>query len=201
MGIQRLSDQEFFADGEGAGGRRLGSVDGSAERRYLVIGRIVRAHGVRGEMRTAILTQLPERFTWLERVYLSHDVDDSAPRERLVESVRFHQKYVLLKVEDVDTRDDVESLRGHWVLVPEEEAISLEEGEVFFFELEGLAVHTEEGEHLGRLVEVLETGANEVFVVRGEQGEVLLPNTEEVVLEVDIDAGKMVVRLLPGLLA
>jgi 16S rRNA processing protein RimM len=127
-------------------------------------------------------------------------VDDSAPRELLVESVRFHKKYVLLKVENVDTRDDVESLRGHWVLVPEEEAISLEEGEVFFFELEGLAVHTEEGEHLGRLVEVLETGANEVFVVRGERGEVLLPNTEEVILEVDIDAGKMVVRLLPGLL-
>lgn len=192
-----MSEREFS---EGAGARRLGSVDDSAEPRFLVIGRIVRAHGVRGEMRAAILTQIPERFTWLERIYLSPDVDDSAPRDLPVESVRFHKKYVLLKLEGIDSRDDVEPLRGQWVLVPEEEAIALEEGEVFLFELEGLAVYTEEGEHLGRLFEVLETGANEVFVIHGERGEVLLPNTEEVVLEVDVDAGKMVVRLLPGLL-
>jgi 16S rRNA processing protein RimM len=91
-------------------------------------------------------------------------------------------------------------LRGQLLLIPEDEALPLAEGEYFLYQLVGLAVYTDEGEHLGSLVEVLETKANNVFVVRGSRGEVLLPDIDEVVLEIDFEAERMLVHLLPGLL-
>lgn len=177
-----------------------GSAEPSAEPRFLVIGRLIKPHGLRGEMRAAIHTQLPERFTWLEHVYVSRDPDDDAPNSLAVRSVRFHKGNALLRLGDYETRDELEVLRGMWLLVPAAEAIPLDEGELFHHSLEGLRVVTEGGDPLGTLEEILETGANEVFVVKGPRGEVLLPNIEEVVLRVDLDAGTMLVHLLPGLL-
>ena len=86
------------------------------------------------------------------------------------------------------------------VQVPREEAIPLEEGEYYYFQLVGLTVETESGERLGRLAEVLETGANDVYVVRGPRGEVLLPAVEDVIRQVDLESRRVVVRLLPGML-
>lgn len=167
---------------------------------FLVIGRVTRPHGVHGEIRVEIITELPERFTWLEVVHMSRTPDDPEPRAVAVESVRFHQGYALLKLGQYDSRGDVESLRGTWLMVPGEEALPLEEGELYHYQLEGLEIYTDEDVYLGRLTEILETGANEVFVVKGPQGEVLLPNIREVVQEVDVDGGRMIVRLLEGLL-
>jgi 16S rRNA processing protein RimM len=175
-------------------------VEDSAEPRFLVIGRVVRPHGIKGEVRVASYTSVPERFTWLEHVYLSLDAEDLSPISAPVARVRFHKGNVLLMLEGYQDRNAAEGLRGMWLLVPEAEGIPLEEGEAFFFQLEGLRVFSDEGVELGELIEVLETGANEVFVVRGAAGELLLPNIEDVILEVDLDAGRMTVHLLPGLL-
>jgi 16S rRNA processing protein RimM len=84
-------------------------------------------------------------------------------------------------------------------MVTEAEALPLEEGEYFLFQLEGLAVETVEGEALGTLTRIIETGANNVFVVQGDQGELLLPDIAEVVQEIDFENGRMLVNLLPGL--
>lgn len=181
--------------------RDQGSVGQAAEPRFLVIGRVVRPHGVRGEVRVAIHTHLPERFTWLDEVYISRDANDPDPQRLALHSVRFHKGYALVRLGDYNDRGDAEVLRGSWLMVPEDEAIPLEEDEVFHFDLEGLAVYTEDAEHLGTLSEVLETGANEVFIVRGDRGEILIPNIEEVIIEVDLDGRRMVVHLLPGLIA
>lgn len=178
---------------------RQGSVDETTGPRFLAIGRVVRPHGVRGEVRAEVYTELPERFNWLDTLFLSRDPDDTAAQGVSVESTRFHKGYVLVKLGGIDSRNDAEMLRGMWLLVPIEEGIPLEEDEVYHFQLEGLAVYTDEGEHLGVLDEVLETGANEVFVVTNGPQELLLPNTEEVVLEVDWDARRMIVHLIPGL--
>jgi 16S rRNA processing protein RimM len=94
-------------------------------------------------------------------------------------------------------------LRGYWLFVDEEEAVELEEGTFFVHDILGLSVHTEEGALLGAVADVLFTGANEVYVVQGKdlpQGEVLLPAIEDVIRAVDLEAGRMTVRLLPGLL-
>lgn len=171
----------------------------NADSGFLVIGRLIRPHGIRGEMRAAVYTQLPERFTWMEQIYLAREANDPQPTRHELRSVRFHQGNALIRLDGYETRDDLEVLRGMWLLVPDSEAIPLEEGEVFHHDLEGLSVVTDQGEALGTLVEILETGANEVFVIRGQGGEILLPNIEEVVLKVDLDAGTMLVHLMPGL--
>jgi 16S rRNA processing protein RimM len=171
-------------------------VESSAEPRFLVIGRILSVHGVRGEVRVRPHTDLPERFTWLETVYVGeHD-----PRPMVVEGVRFHKDLVLLKLAGYDSREEAAALKGEMLHVPMAEAIPLAEDEYFLYQLIGLAVVTDEGESLGELVEVLETGANNVFVVRGEGRDILLPDTKEVIVDIDFDNGRLTVHLLPGLL-
>lgn len=177
-------------------GTKRGLADPSSEPRFLLIGQIAKPHGVRGELSVTPYTDVPERFTWLKTVYLGQD----SPREVVVEGARVHQQQVLLKLAGYDDRNAAETLRGQWLQVPEAEGIPLEEGEYYLYQLQGLAVYSEEGQHLGTLVEVLETKANNVFVVHGPLGEILLPDTAEVVKQIDFEAQKMVVFLMPGLL-
>jgi 16S rRNA processing protein RimM len=116
-----------------------------------------------------------------------------------VEQVRLHQGVAILKLTGCDSRNDAETLRGHWLQVPIEQAIPLEEDEYYLFQLVGLEVRTAEGEVLGELAEVLQTGANDVYVVRGPAGELLLPDIPQVIQEIDLEAGRMLVQLAPGL--
>lgn len=169
-------------------------MESSPEPRFLVIGQIGKAHGVQGEVRVVPHTDVPERFTWLEAVYIGDD-----PQPVAVESARLHKNFVLLKLAGYESREQVERLRGQWVQVPEEDAIPLEEGEYFLYQLIGLQVFQDTGQLLGELVDVIETQANNVFVVQTEAQQLLLPDTEEVVLAIDFENGRMTVHLLPGL--
>jgi len=108
---------------------------------------------------------------------------------------------LLLKLGGCDDRNGADELRGMLVQIPLKEAAPLEEGEYYHFQLIGVRVETESGEWLGQVVEVLETGANDVYVVRGPWGEVLLPAVNDVILELDLELRRMVVHLLPGMLA
>ncbi len=173
-----------------------GSVADTTEPSFLTIGKITKPHGVRGEVRVLPLTDTPERFTWLEHVYLGHD----DPKLVAVESVRRHKNSILLKLVGYENRTEAEALRGQFLQVTEAEAIPLEEGEYYLFQLEGLLVVTDDGERLGRVVEVIETGANNVFRVSGNRGDVLLPDIDDVVLDINFDDGRMTVHCLPGLL-
>ena len=177
-----------------------GSVGGATEPRFFVVGRVARPHGVLGEVRVEVHTDVDERFESLEKVFLSGDVADEHPRPVAIESARLHHNVVLLKLAGVDSREQAETLRRLWLLVDETDVLPLAEGEYYLYQLEGLAVYCDDGQHLGRLSEVLETKANNVFVVQGEQGEVLLPDIPEVILKVDIDSGRIIVHLIPGLI-
>ena len=170
---------------------------GSGEPRFLVIGQVGKAHGVRGEVRVFPHTDIPERFTWLEKVYIG----EANPRPAAVESARLHKGFVLLKLAGYDSREQVERLRGEWLQVLEDDAIPLAEGEYFLYQLVGLQVYNESGERLGELVEVIETAANNVFVVQMPDQQLLLPDIEDVVQEIDFENGRMTVHLLPGLLS
>jgi len=164
------------------------------EPRLLVIGEVLRPQGVRGEVRVRVLTDFPERFRALKSVYLG-----GTPKPVPVERTRLHQRYVLLKLAGYDDRTSVESLRHALVQIPVEEAIPLEEDEYYLYQVVGLAAWTMQGEYLGRVREVLSTGANDVYIVRGPKGEILLPAIEEVVREVDLEAGRLTVELMEGL--
>ena len=170
------------------------------EPEFLVIGQITKPHGVRGELRVDVTTEEPKRFFDLERVYVARN-ERQTPQEIEMDSVRFHQEKALVKFVGYNYRDQVEQFRKWLILIPIDEAIPLEEGEFFYYQLVGMAVETEDGEALGEVSEVIQTGANDVFVVvHPEKGEILIPDTEEVVTGVDAESGKITVHVIPGLL-
>ena len=168
----------------------------STEPRFIAIGRILRPHGVRGEVVVEVWTDFPQRFDTIETVYLGNEMEAEAWQ---VTNTRWHKDQILLKLEGCEDRTAAERLRGLLVQIPIEEAMPLPEGEYYPHQLVGLDVVTVEGEDLGRLSDVLFTNANEVYVVIGPRGQILLPAIAEVILKVDLKAGQMVVRLMEGL--
>lgn len=170
------------------------------EPRYLAIGRILRPHGVRGELRAEILTDYPDRM----RTFAQHSralFVGKGHQPFTLTGVRFHQDAMLLTFKECTTRDEADVLRGALVEIPLEEAVPLEAGEYYHFQLIGMQVETEEGEALGEIVDAFTApGANDVFVVHGSRGEILIPAIEDVVISLDVEARRVVIRPLPGLL-
>jgi 16S rRNA processing protein RimM len=163
---------------------------------------VLRPHGVRGDLFLQVLTDYPERVGTLGVVYLAGDVSGSDAVGYTVEGVRRHRGGLILRLEGARDRTQAEALRQAWVLVALEDAIPLEDGEFYLFQLIGLEVVTTSGEVLGVLREVIETGANDVYVVRGGgRGEVLIPAVPHVVRGVDLDAGRVMVELPEGMFA
>jgi len=182
--------------------RRTPRTDVDVPEGYLAVGKIVAVHGLRGEVKVELYTDYPERFEQDVTLWASRGGDNELEALTVVKA-RPHKNLMLLTLDEVHTREDAEALRGYWLFVDEEEAVELEEGTFFVHDILGLSVRTEEGALLGTIADVLFTGANEVYVVQGDalpQGEVLLPAIDEVILAVDLEAGAMTVRLLPGLL-
>jgi 16S rRNA processing protein RimM len=178
----------------GSGGR-----DRASEPRFLTVGQVVGAHGVGGELKVTIMSDDPQRFARLQRVFLGPD--DENPVACRVESTRLHGGQVLIKLEGCDDRSAAQARRGTLLFVPLEEAIPLAEGEYYEHQIVGLEVWTTAGEFLGKVVDILYTRANEVYVVQDEdtRREVLLPAIEEVVQAIDLEAGRIVVTLIEGL--
>jgi 16S rRNA processing protein RimM len=165
------------------------------EPRYLAVGRITRPWGVRGELKAEILTEDPTRFEGLETVY----VGPQCVPYRL-ERTRLHRGAVLLKLAGCDDRNAAEALRGLLVQVAIEDTLPLEEGEYWLYQILGLEVWTTEDELLGVVQEILETRANDVYVVQDKRGrQVLVPALDSVVLDINLEAGRMLVALPEGL--
>jgi 16S rRNA processing protein RimM len=163
--------------------------------RFLIIGRILKPWGYRGEIKIEILTDFPERFASLHTVFVG---DDAKPF--LVDRARLHGKAALLKLKDVDTPEFAAKLRNQLVQVAIEDAVELPAGKVLLYKLIGLNVRTVDDVALGKITEVLDTGANDVYVVNDGKREVLLPAIPDVVKEINFERGEMIVKLLDGLL-
>jgi len=164
----------------------------------LIIGRITRPHGVRGEVKVRPETDFPQRFGRLRRVLLLDERKGEA-RPAGVEAVRRQGGVVLLKLAGVDDLEAARALQGWALAVPWEERVPPPAGSYYLAEVVGLRVRTPSGEALGRVTEVLRTAAHDVYRVAGEAGEVLIPATREVVRAVDLKRGEMVVVLPAGL--
>ena len=168
------------------------------EFRYLAIGRIVRAHGVRGEVSVAVLTDFPERFEQSAWLYIGNEFEADA--YRLI-SHRWHKKNVLLSFAGITDRNQAQQLVGQFVQIPIEDAVSLPEGSYYLYQLIGLRVVTPDGKQLGVITEVIETGANDVYVVGNEEGrDLLLPAIPDVIKSIDLDQGTMIAELIDGLI-
>ena len=161
---------------------------------YLVIGRIVRPHGIKGQVLVSLETDDPQRFARLARGYLG---DTALPVG--VQAFQPHKGGVILTLVGVSTRNQAELLRGQWVKIPANEAITLAEDEFFVYQIVGLTVVTPTGTVIGQVQDVLFTGANDVYVVQTPAGELLIPAIADVVHNVDLDTGQIVVTVPPGL--
>ena len=162
---------------------------------FLDVARVLRPWGVRGDMRVELLTSDAESLARARQVFLG------APRRAFaVESVRFHSGSILLKLAGCDTPEEAEAFRGLAISIARADALPLRPNQYYHHQIIGLSVVTLDGEELGQVTEIVETGANDVYVVGGPRGEILLPARAEVVKQIDLDAGRMLVALLPGLL-
>ncbi len=167
------------------------------ELHYLAIGKIIRAHGLRGEVSVVVLTEFPERFETTEWVYLGDQFEAVSYR---LESFRWHKKNVLLTLAGVTDRTQAEALQGQFVQVPIEEAVPLPEDAYYFHQLIGLAAITTTGQRLGVVTDIMETGANDVYVIEGDSQEILLPAIADVVKLIDLDKGHMIIEVIDGLI-
>lgn len=170
-----------------------GSGDLPPEPNFLMIGRVLRAWGIRGDLKIQPMTDRPDDFARLPQVYVG-----TPPRRYAVQSFRPYQGNWLLHLDEVATRTRAEALHDQPIFI-ERTQRQLEAGEYLADQIIGLKVITLAGETLGTLVEIITTGANDVYVVRGDRGEVLLPARSEVIRSIDLATATMTVELLPGL--
>lgn len=163
----------------------------------LQVGVITTTHGIRGEVKVYPTTDDVNRFDYLESVLLDTGKELC---ELEIERVKYFKQYVILKFRDVDDINDIEPYKGKSLYVTREFAVPLEENEYYIADLIGMEVSLEDGTFFGTLKDVMETGANDVYIIKTEdKGEVLIPAIKDCIKEVDVENGKMTIHLLKGL--
>lgn len=164
----------------------------------LQVGVITSTHGVRGEVKVFPTTDDPERFKTLKHVLLDTG-REKKPLE--IQGVKFFKQFVILKFKGIDNINDIERYKRCPLLVERKDAVALEEDEYFIADMLGMEVAEEDGRRFGTLKDVIQTGANDVYVIDSlEHGEVLVPAIKECILEVDIPKGRMKIRVMDGLI-
>ncbi len=166
----------------------------TGEPAFLVVGKLRHPHGLKGEILMEVITDFPERLQAGVQVYAGEP-----PRPLHIRSRRKHGQGLLLGFEGYDSPETVGELRNALVFVSTADRPPLPPGEYYHHQLIGLRVISEDGQELGRLVEIMTTPANDVYVVRGAGPDLLLPAIEPVVRAIDLERGEMQVHLLPGL--
>jgi 16S rRNA processing protein RimM len=175
---------------------RLAGSSSRGEPAFLAVGRLRKPHGLKGELQMEVITDFPER---LKRGVTVHVGSDYIPKT--IKSVRTQNQLLLVAFEGCESPEAASDLRSQLVFVPSAGVPSLEEGEYYHHQLLGLIVMDEDQRLLGTITDILETGANDVYVVTRDSGpDILFPGTDEVILDIDLVAGVMKIHLLPGLL-
>ena len=164
----------------------------------LQVGVITQTHGVRGEVKVFPTKDDVNRFKKLKQVILDTG-KETMPLE--IQSVKFFKQFVILKFKGIDNINDIEKYKRCSLYVTREHAVPLEEDEYFIADMIGMEVCTEDGNIFGTLKDVIETGANDVYVIESaEHGEVLVPAIKECIRSVDIEKGQMMIHLMDGLI-
>jgi len=159
----------------------------------VVIGEILAPFGLKGEVKVLPHTDFPERFEQLEGILVAGE--GSPGRMMEIEGVRYHKRLILMKFAGVDDIAGAEALRGAELRIPESELLPLEEDEYYVHDIIGLEVVTTEGESLGTIREIIRSPAHDVYVT----DRAMIPAVKEFVKSIDLDAGRIVVRPVEGL--
>ena len=166
--------------------------------KYLEIGQIVNTFGIKGMVKIKPFTDDIKRFDKLETIYIENK---KGKKEYRIEEVKYHKNMVLMKLQGIDTKEQADLLRQSYLFVDRENEEPLEEGVYYIVDLIGLEVYTDQEQFLGKVEDIFNTGSNDVYVVKDELGkQILLPGIPEVLQKVDLEKGKIIVHLIPGLI-
>ncbi len=160
---------------------------------FLIVGHILSPWGIRGEVKVEVVTDFPERFAPHKVVYLN-------TRQLEIESCRPHKQHLVVKLAAIDSVEEAEKLRGQDLTIPRTELYPLPEGKYYAFQLIGLNVVTTEGKKVGKVIDIMTTPGNDVYIVKGKKGEILIPAIEDVVKSIDLKKGRIVIEAIEGLL-
>lgn len=165
---------------------------------YITVGEIVNTQGIKGDVRVFPTTDFPERFTKNKKITV---LFKNMRKEYTIERVWEHKQFIIIKFLEVEDMTAAERLRGGLLQITKEELAPLPKDKFYIFEIVGLKVIDEKGQELGTVIDVLQTGANDVYIVKGiEVKEILIPALKHVVKKVDLAAGIMEVELPEGLI-
>ena len=159
----------------------------------VVIGQVLGVRGYSGFVRIRILTVLADRFEEGNHVYIGD-------RRYWISEVEYTTaSHVMLRFLGINTIEDAQLLQGSWLTIPTDDGQHLEADNYFHYQMIGLIVETEDGEVLGSIENIIETGSNDVYVVSGASGEILVPAIGQVVKDIDLEANRMLVTLMKGM--
>ena len=165
---------------------------------FLEIGQIVNTFGIKGFVKVNSFTDNINRFDDLKKVYIKNK---SQKYELEIEEVKYHKNMVLIKFKGIDKVEDAESLKNSYILVNRKDEKTLNKDTYYIVDLLGLDVYTDEGELLGKLEDIYNTGSNDIYVVKNELGkQILLPAIKDVIKEINIENRKIIVHIINGLL-
>ena len=166
--------------------------------KYLEIGQIVNTFGIKGMVKVKPFTDDIKRFDKLKKVYIENK---NGRKEYEIEEIKYHKEMVLIKFKGIEKPEDANLLRESYLMVNRADEEPLEEGTYYIVDMIGLEVETEEGEKLGNLVDIFNTGSNDIYVVKNELGkQILLPAIKDVIKKIDMEKRKITVHLIPGLM-
>jgi len=167
------------------------------EEQYLKIADITRYQGNKGEVRAKAVTEIPERFFDLEKVYIKKDGEIL---EFTVDYIRFQKQFVIIKFFEVNSIGEAEELRNTEVLIDKSERYLLPEDNYYIEDLIDCSVYKKDNQYLGKLKDVVTTAGTDIFIVKGKDKEYMLPASREIIIEIDLEAKKIIVDPIPGLL-
>lgn len=174
---------------------------------YALVGQIINTHGIKGEVKVRVLMDQVDDFISFESYHLFHDAEGKRPVEDpgmlRIEKARPHKLDLIVSFQSIEDLDQAEAYKGLFLAVPAGKLPQLAEGRYYRRDIVGLKVEDLRGRRLGRIEDIIETGAHDVYVVKKDPldpGELLIPNIEELVKEIDLEEGKMTVQLMDGLL-
>ncbi len=164
----------------------------------LLIGKVVKPHGIRGWIKIKAYSESAATFSEVESIFV-HTTDGELKEWELVSVKPYKGDFLLMELKGVDDRNKAEELRNADIYI-KKDLLQKEEGEFFWYELIGLKVYLVSGRYLGKIEQILPTGSNDVYIVKEKDKEYLIPAIEDVVKDVDIEGGKMIIEPLEGLL-
>lgn len=165
--------------------------------KYLELGQIVNVKGLKGEVKVNSFTDDNTKFEIIPKVFIKQKQNLT---EYEIEEVGYSKNQVILKFKNIDTVEEAEKLRNSYIVVDREIFGELPEGVYYIADLIGLDVYTENNEYLGKVDDIFNTGSNDVYVVKAENGmQKLLPGIDEVIKKIDLESNKIIVNLIKGL--